>query len=104
MKSLFSVVIFLSVFGLSLCHKETDHYQSEGSISGPDLRDCVCCGGWYIKIDSVEYEFEYLPVNSNIDLQTERFPIQVRLDWKLSDKPACPLNKIIILRIKKDQI
>lgn len=101
MKSLFFIFILFSILGLSLCHKETDHYQSEGSILGPDLRDCACCGGWIIRIDSAEYEFEYLPDHSNIDLQKEIFPVQVRLDWKLADKPVCPLNKIVIFRIKK---
>jgi hypothetical protein len=41
------------------------------------------------------------PTNPDIDLQTDPFPILVKLDWKLSDKLSCPDKRIIIQRIKK---
>jgi hypothetical protein len=76
--------------------------MSAGTITGPDIRDCACCGGWYIKIDTAEYEFASLPVNSNIDLQTEIFPLKVKLDWQLADRPGCPYRFVAILRVAKD--
>ena len=76
--------------------------MSDGIILGPDPRDCVCCGGWYIKIDTTTYEFESLPDNSNINLQADTFPINVKLDWKLSDRVACPNKYITITRITKE--
>ena len=94
--------ILLLAFGLTLCQRETDNYKSKGTIIGPDLRDCACCGGWYIKIDTTEYEFDSLPKNTNIDLQRETFPINVKLDWQLSDQLPCPDKRVIIIRIMKE--
>jgi hypothetical protein len=88
---------------LICCHKEnSSDYKSSGLITGPDVRMCACCGGWFIQIDSTTYEFDTLPDNSKINLETESFPIYVKLDWQLAGSTACPANKIIIKRIKKD--
>ncbi|MDP4290890.1 MAG: hypothetical protein Q8908_07400 [Bacteroidota bacterium] len=85
------------------CHKENNGgYQSKGQILGPDLRLCACCGGWYILIDHVTYEFDTLPANSNFDLQHATFPVSVKLDWQLSNKSACPDTRIEIIRISKE--
>jgi hypothetical protein len=88
---------------LTFCHKEHyTAYASSGIITGPDIRMCACCGGWFIQIDSTTYEFNALPDNSKINLETEIFPIYVKLDWQLSTAGACTANKIIITRIKKE--
>ena len=97
-KPLVLIIIIMAVF--AFCHK--DNYMSEGIIIGPDLRDCACCGGWYIKIDTTTYEFESLPANSKIDLQNEQFPIIVSLNWQLSQRAACPSKFIDILAIRKE--
>jgi hypothetical protein len=78
--------------------------MSMGKITGPDPRMCPspCCGGWFIQIDGLTYEFDSIPANSDIDLQKDPFPILVKLDWKLSDKLSCPDKRIIIQRIKKN--
>lgn len=94
--------LLLLLLTLALCKKETDNYQSKGTIIGPDLRDCACCGGWLIKIDTTEYSFDSLPGDTDVDLQKDTFPIKVKLDWHLSDKPPCPNKWIIITRIKKE--
>ena len=94
--------ILLLVFGLTLCQKGTDNGKSRGIITGSDLRDCACCGGWYIKIDTTVYEFDSLPKNTNIDLEKETFPIYVKLDWQLSDRLPCPEKWITITWIKKE--
>ncbi len=76
--------------------------NSTGVITGPDLRMCICCGGWYIQIDQTTFEFDSLPLNSNIILQKDPFPIAVQLDWQLSDVSGCPDKRIIIHKITKD--
>ena len=94
--------ILLLIFGLTLCQKGEDNLKSSGIITGPDLRDCACCGGWYVTIDTTDYEFDSLPVNSNIDLGKETFPVYVKLDWQLSDRLPCPEKWITITWIKKE--
>lgn len=98
------IIILISVIsmGLLLCHRDNNDFRSRGIILGPDLRDCVCCGGWYIEIDTTEYEFDALPINSDIDLGKEIFPLRVKLDWQFSDKLACPDKRIEIQRIAKE--
>lgn len=73
--------------------------SSVGMITGPDLRMCPCCGGWYIRIDGLSYEFDSLPADSKINLQTEKFPVTVKIDWQLSDLTACPDKRIIIQKV-----
>lgn len=75
--------------------------NSIATITGPDLRMCACCGGWFIRIDNINYEFESLPSDAKIDLQTEKFPVTVRIDWQMSDASACPDKKILIQKITK---
>jgi hypothetical protein len=94
--------ILLLIFGLAFCQKGEDNPGSRGIITGPDLRDCACCGGWYITIDTTDYEFDTLPVNSEIDLGKETFPVYVRLDWQLSERLPCPNKWITITWIKKE--
>jgi hypothetical protein len=102
MKPKYGAAILILAFSMILCQKGTDNYRSEGIILGPDFRDCACCGGWYIKIDTTEYEFDTLPQNTDIDLQGDPFPINVKLDWQLSSRIPCPDKWVVITRIKKD--
>jgi hypothetical protein len=99
----------LITFGLIFCQKQKENtdnynYKSIGTITGPDYRLCPspCCGGWFIRIDSITYEFYSLPVNSNIKLETETFPLVVKLDWQLSKTIECPDKRITILKITKE--
>ena len=93
--------VFL-IIGLVVCQKPTtSDFQSTGIITGVDLKMCACCGGYYIQIDNVTYEFDTLPAGSNIDLQNATYPIPVKLDWQLSTKTACPNVRIDILKIVK---
>lgn len=103
MKTKFLLSICLIITCFVCCQKaNTNDYQSNGIITGPDIRMCPCCGGWYIQIDSLTYEFDSIPSNSNIDLQKDSFPILVKLDWQLSNQIACPDKRIIIKRIMKE--
>ena len=72
----------------------------EGKITGCDFRECMCCGGWYIEINNNTYRFNNLPVNSNIDLQHEPFPIHVEVIWE-KDVHGCLGDEILIDYIKK---
>jgi hypothetical protein len=97
------LAIFLIVFGFYYCHKEnSNNYKSIGTITGQDFRMCACCGGWFIIIDSLTYEFDSLPNGSDINLEKETFPLMVKLDWQLPDTLGCPNKRITILRIAKE--
>jgi len=90
------------VFWSFSCQKEsTSDYQSSGKIIVPDLGMCICCGGWKIIIDGITYNFDSIPVNTNIDLQKITFPLYVKLDWQTSGNTGCP-NWILIQRIQKE--
>jgi hypothetical protein len=76
--------------------------MSDGIITGPDLSMCPspCCGGWFIKIDTITYGFDSIPTNSNFTLENATFPIFVELDWERA-KNICSNNRIVIKRIAK---
>ena len=101
MQSKMMLVICILILGFIGCQKGKD-YKSNGIIIGPDIRMCICCGGWYIQIDSLTYEFDSIPRNSNINLQKDSFPIFVKLDWELSTKAGCLNKRITIQRILKE--
>ena len=95
-------VIICILTGLVYCqYRISDDYQSRGKITGPDLRMCICCGGWQIVIDNETYNFDSIPANSNINLQKETFPLFVKLDWQSAGPDRCQ-KWINILRIKKE--
>ena len=100
----FEVILsfFLIVLGVYYCQKEkSNDYESIGTITGQDVRMCPspCCGGWFIIIDRVTYEFDSLPDNSGINLAKETFPLVVKLDWQLLNINGCPDKRITIQKI-----
>jgi hypothetical protein len=75
--------------------------MSEGIITGPDLRYCMNCGGYFITIDGSKYRFYELPKGSDIDLNNAKYPINVDLRWtKNSGYESSGL--ITIQNIRKD--
>jgi hypothetical protein len=97
-----NILIIVLLVGFVCCRKDTrSDYQSTGVITGPDPRMCVCCGGWLIVIDSITYNFNSVPVTSNIDLEKETFPLFVKLDWQLAGPNSCP-KWITIQRMIKE--
>lgn len=98
-KKILFTVIFISGVILS-CEKEKDNYQSTAVITGPDIRECICCGGYLIEINDSTYNFDMLPADSKIDLNTETFPLQVKLDWS-NDRECGGIKYITISRIAK---
>jgi hypothetical protein len=101
------LVICLIIFGFIYCQKESADnykYKSRGIITGQDFRMCPspCCGGWFIKIDSLTYEFDSLPAGSNINMGQSSFPLAVKLDWALSNSFNCPSLRISIQKIARE--
>jgi hypothetical protein len=102
MKKLKAKIFFLLILLITVSYCGKDVYQSQGTITGQDMRACICCGGWFIKIDTTTYNFESLPANSKIDLESETFPLNVKLDWDLTERVPCPNKFITIIRIAKE--
>jgi hypothetical protein len=68
-------------------------------ITGPDYRDCVCCGGWIILIDSINYNFDRVPEGSSINLDNEKFPLNVNVLWMVDTIPCG--NRILLKKLQK---
>lgn len=100
------IYIFTIVFALMFIRctnssdTHTELYNSDGTITGYDMRECACCGGWFIVIGDTTYRFYELPKGSNIFFELETYPIEVKLDWKKSPTP-CMGDEIVVERIKK---
>ncbi len=94
-----SVIITLLFFALLTISLFGCDFKSKGVITGYDARECACCGGYFIEIDSVTYRFYDLPENSDIDLLNSSFPLNVQLDWE-KNPSGCMGDEILISRIK----
>lgn len=99
MKKLVFVLLLLGL-SFSACSTKKDTLMVKATITGPDLRMCACCGGWYIDIGKKTYRFYNLPDDSNLDLKTAEFPLKVNVIWK-KDEEDCGADLIIIEKIKK---
>jgi hypothetical protein len=72
---------------LTACGKK-DNFMARGVITGYDYRDCGCCGGWLINLDSdstamytVDTRFiDMFPANLKLD-STTIFPVFILLDY-----------------------
>lgn len=105
MKRTIILLILIGFFVVSSCKDETistgnNQYKSTGLITHADFRECMCCGGWFIKIDTNTYRFYNLPDSSNMNLDKETLPLQVELDWKFPVSP-CMDDLITVIRIRK---
>jgi hypothetical protein len=79
MKKIF-LISYLLLLGILSCSTEADEFMDEGTITGHDIRECACCGGYYIEIGTNTYRFYELPPNTNFNLDNPNFPIFVKLD------------------------
>ena len=94
-------LIITALILISSCVEEVNSdFKDIGTITGEDFRRCMCCGGWFIDINSETYRFDELPENSNLDLNIEEFPLQVYVDW-IANENACLGDEIIIEQIEK---
>ena len=84
----FAVAITVISLVAHSCKKCDSHdaLQSRGQILGGDIRACIGCGGYYIRIDSAQYRFFTLPAGSGINLETDPMPINVSLNWHVEDE------------------
>jgi hypothetical protein len=106
MKQLISsiVVVFL-IFSLLACEKNKE-YMGEGVITGFDVRDCACCGGLLINLNSSSielysdstYQIDDVPQDFDIDNESD-FPIFIKLDYSRNGKKCG--KTIDILRFEK---
>jgi hypothetical protein len=85
-----TISTFLLFITLNSCdHKEEYTYMGEGVITGFDPRDCACCGGLLINLNSSStelftdstYQIDNVPGNFPIDVNTI-FPVFISLDYK----------------------
>ena len=80
-----------------------DHYQSQGVITGYDLRTCQTCGGIeiIIKNDTTKNPPPFYDINSTLPQlgisANSKFPIDVSLNWK--HNPSAP-GSILVSQIK----
>lgn len=73
-------------------------YESTVTKTGRDEALCACCGDWKIVVDNMVYpininlpfiyQFKFLPANSNINLETATFPLNVKINWSI-DNNTC---------------
>jgi hypothetical protein len=96
-------IIFIGVILLlcfSSCSEDGSEFMSNGTITGIDFRECVCCGGYFIEINDSTYRFYTMPSGSDVPLENPVFPIYVKLDWAKADT-VCLGDEIKVLRIEK---
>ena len=81
---------------------QPETFESKGVITGADMRMCPspCCGGWDITVNKEYYTFSALPQDSGMDLDKQKFPLAVKLNWKLDS--IC-YHHIAISKIALDQ-
>ncbi len=92
------VLAILMLTGIVLSCEKEDSYKSTGVITGFDMRECICCGGYFIEIGDFTYNFDTLPSSSQINLATDTFPINVNLDWSY-DRDCGGIQYIEITKI-----
>ncbi len=97
MKTRFIILIFSALLVLS-CEKDT--YQSTGTITGPDMRMCVCCGGYFLDMDGTQYLFEKSELPAGFAFNDDELPLKIELNWKLNTGGCLSFNRIIISKIR----
>lgn len=98
MKKIIIAGVFIILIILSCSTVENDGMDN-GTITGVDIRECICCGGYFIDIRDSTYRFFDLPAGSNLNLTNAKFPIYVKLDWVKADS-TCLGDEIEVLNIK----
>jgi hypothetical protein len=94
------IIISIVLLPILIACKKENNIPDTGTIIAYDLRECACCGGWFIEINDSTYRFLQLPANSNLDLQNAAFPVKVELSWQ-KDPAGCLKDEILIFEIRK---
>lgn len=81
------------------CSSSTENEcPDEARVLGGDYRECMCCGGWFIEIQSDTFRFQTLPEGSDIELDQNKMPIDVYVEWEKVEEP-CLGDEIKLLKI-----
>ncbi len=103
LKNLFVLTALLFI-GINCSKKESlSPDASDAVITGFDLTECGCCGGFIVNIVntppySTSFLAKELPSGSNINSNSD-FPVYVKIEWQ-ADTTECDRN-IIITRLQK---
>ena len=107
------IILALSFFLIVSCKKGTPYkndgtpYMNDAIITGLDARACICCGGLMITFNGETRpyygDFRLIGNGGSIGITgKDRFPIYVRVDWKVDTTNVC--NRILITRIARRRI
>lgn len=91
-------LLLISVFILISCEKAK--YENTGIITGADLADCACCGGYFIEIGDSIYRFQKDKLPGNFTFDDKQLPIQVDIDWERKTDICPDFNWITIQKVK----
>ena len=87
------------VFIMTSCEKNQG-FMSQGIITKPDFRKCMCCGGFFIDIEDSVYRFDQWPDDFTFNWETDTFPIEVYLNWQI-DSILCLGDEILVSRMRR---
>ncbi|NND32153.1 MAG: hypothetical protein HKN76_06135 [Saprospiraceae bacterium] len=99
---IYSLLTTMSVFVMWACCKDHDddipHCHQTAVILGADFRDCVCCGGWFIRYqgDTVRAT---LPAEFVATFSMEDLPLTVFLEIRDVDQP-CLGDEVEVLCVR----
>src|SRR5665648_658758 len=96
-----TIVFLLLISTLLIFSCEKEKFQSTGTITGPDMRMCPCCGGYFIDIDGNQYNFDKTALPDNFTFADNQLPLDVELNWKLKTDGCLDYNWIEISKIRK---
>lgn len=94
-------IIFLLFFSLLLLSCEKTRYENTGTITGPDMAMCACCGGYFMVIDGTKYRFDKSELPAGFTFNDEQLPLRVKLSFEAKTVSCTGLNWIKISKIRK---
>lgn len=98
----FPITILLGLLALIFACKKDNDNLVPAVVTGFDLRECACCGGWFIKIDNTTYRFDQIPAGSTVEFDGSTvFPKAVRVEWQKKD-PSCLNDEIVLSKLEED--
>lgn len=95
------LLLRLIIFTITIMSCEKTTYKSNGTIKGPDIAMCACCGGYFIEIEGTQYRFEKTELPDNFTFSDSQLPMKVELNWELKNQECTGFNWIKISDIRK---
>ena len=87
MKILFTFLVFFSL-GIASCDKECDTDSACEHIAyllHPDYRDCVCCTGWYVKVNEDTFKVYDLPQPDSVSSTISKYGLPIKVELSYTD-------------------